>query len=249
MAKRVKKTKIIKDNLKAFNKEITAFNKRLKNANKKKYIDDRTYKMLLIDKPKKDFYRQTIYTKRQFNNFINDLKKANQKTLKTAKKNYSRLGTELNKLAKTKYERMLLQKEIKKADNLRAKGDEIYKDIIFNINEKNYGKAFTRLQKMELETTNKERIYIENFKKAYKKAFGKNIEKTLKELTPYQIKQLAKVPNVIRQMYDTEYDPFMSDEQRKEYIDNLLKEAGDLEAGEKIDINEIDIDELLNGGF
>lgn len=245
MAKQVKKTKIIKDNLKAFNKAISSFNKRLKTANKKKYIDDRTYKMLLLDKQKKDFYRQTIYTKKQFNSFINDLKKANKDTLKKSKKDYSKLGSDLNKLAKTKYEKMLLQKEIKKANELTQKGESIYKDLIFNINEKNYEKAFTRLQKMELETSNKQKIYVENFKKAYKEAFGKNIDKTLKELTPYQIQQLAKIPNIIRQMYDTEYDPFMSEEKRKEYIDKILKEVENLENGEKIDISSIDIEELM----
>lgn len=247
MSKRVKKTKIIKENLKAFNKSISAFNKKLKNANKKKYIDDRTYKMLLIDKPKKDFYRETIYTKRQFNNFISDLKKANEKTLKPAKKDFSKLGSELNKLAKTKYERMLLQKEIKKANKLNEKGEEIYKDIILNVNEKNYEKAFSRLQKMELETSNKQQIYIDNFKKAYKEKFGKDVSKILDSLTPYQISQLAKVPNIMQMISPKgdEYDPFTSDETIKEYIDDILKKAENIENGEKINISEIDIDELL----
>ena len=162
MAKYIIKTKIIKDNLKSFNKEINSYNKRLKTAEKKGSINNKTYKMLMIDKDKKDFYRQNIFTKKQFKTFINTLKKANKNTLK-AGRNVKKLGSIINDLARTKYEKQILKQQLNKVNLLKA-GRNVKKlgSIINDLAQTKYEKQILKQQ------LNKVNLLKETFGVSYK---------------------------------------------------------------------------------
>lgn len=243
MSKQPRKTEVVKKNLKQFNDAIKNFNKRLQNANKKGNITQRTYKTLLIDKDKKDFYRENIYTKRQFNKFIKQLEKATSKTLQKSTRQISKIGVELNKLAETRYEKILLKQAVEETNRLSRKGETIYQDIILNVKQENYQKALNRLSKIDIETTGKRERYIENFKRKYKEVFGKSIDEKFKKMTISQIKEIAKIPNMMNLLYEADSDPFASKSETKKRIDELFEEKRAKIMG-KDDEDTIDINEL-----
>ena len=158
MSKKIFKTEIIKRNLKTFNKEVDNFNKRLKKVYKSKNIPANSYKTLIIDKDKKDFFRANIYTKKQFKKFVNNLKMATSKTLK-AGRDYRSLGTILNDLASTTYEKKILKQQLKNEELLNKTFGTSYKDIMVNValesdkgkQRQRYNKLFNRLLKINFE--------------------------------------------------------------------------------------------------
>ena len=229
MAKSIIKTKIIKDNLKSFNKEINSFNKRLKTAEKKGTINNKTYKMLMIDKDKKDFYRQNIFTKKQFKTFINTLKKANKNTLK-AGRDVKKLGSIINDLAQTKYEKQILKQQLNKVNLLKETFGVGYKDILMNVatmeNKQNrnlaYDKLFNRFLKIDYDIPNKTRRYKEIFIKTYKDRFG--IEPDLKNVSMAGIHKISKLKKLdLRNLSDETQDATIVKAEVDEILENAKK--------------------------
>ena len=231
---------------KELNKQISVFNNKLIKALKKGNIDKNTYTALLIDKPKKDYYREMIYTKKQFNFFKNTLKKANEKTLKITKRQFKNIGENLNELAKTAFEKKILQQQLKKQKYLKDTFGHRFSDYIMDVAIKNdkekYYKLFNRILKMDYEVENKDKRYIENWKKAYKQRFGKRPKYQIDD--PRIIKEMLKNPNLA---IDNFYDPFKKDPEVKEDVDTNIKEIKkQLKKGGYVDDDEINIDELIN---
>ena len=234
MAKYIIKTKIIKDNLKSFNKEINSYNKRLKTAEKKGSINNKTYKMLMIDKDKKDFYRQNIFTKKQFKTFINTLKKANKNTLK-AGRNVKKLGSIINDLARTKYEKQILKQQLNKVNLLKETFGVSYKDILMNVatieNKQNrnlaYDKLFNRFLKIDYDIPNKVRRFKEILEKEYKERFG--VLPNLKGVSMSKIHRLSKLkkfdlrnlsdPLIDTSLVKAEFDEMIDDSRKNKFED------------------------------
>lgn len=227
MANRIKKTKIIKENLKAFNREIEAFNKRLKTAEKKEAIDNKTYKMLMIDKDKKDFYRANIFNKRQFKQFISNLKKGNKETFKKGR-DVKKLGSIVNELAQTKYEKMILKQQLNKTKLLESTFGQQYKDILINVatNESKtkrieaYDKLFNRYLKMDYDIPNKASRYLKTLEEWYEKRFGTKAD--TKGLTLKDIEKLSKLATFDLKLIS---DPTQNERDVKDQFDELLKNA------------------------
>lgn len=227
MAKKILKTNIIKQNLKTFNKQINAFNKRLKNAEKKGAINEKTYKMLLIDKDKKDFYRANIYTKKQFNSFVNNLKKANKQTLKKGR-DVKILGSIVNDLAPTRYEKIILKQQLKKVNLLKQTFGQNYKDILLNVatleNKNNrqlsYEKLFNRYLKLDYDIPNKTQRFKDTLEKAYKERFG--VKPDLKNISMQVLHKLSKLKKFdLRNLSD----PLVDTSIVKEEFDEMIEDA------------------------
>ena len=241
MKNKIIKTEIIKRNLKTFNTEIDNFNKRLKKALKTKNISQNTYKTLIIDKDKKNFFRANVYTKKQFKKFISNLKMANAKTLKKGR-DYRSLGSNLNELATTSYEKKILKQQIKNEELLNKTFGTSYKDIIFNValesdvskQKKQYEKLFNRLLKINYEIPNKERVFRERFKEIYKERFG--VEPNLKGITTKAMKKLARNPRFDLNLLS---DPTQDDVDVKDEFDTLLKQASRNNNNENDNVEEV----------
>ena len=233
MAKKIVKTNIIKSNLKRFNQEITAFNKRLKQAEKKGNISPDTYKMLMIDKDKKDFYRANIFNKRQFNKFINTLNKATPDTLKKGR-SVKKLGSIVNELAQTRYEKMILKQQLEKVNLLQQTFGQSYKDILMNVallenkkaKKESYNKLFNRYLKLDYEIPNKTARFKETFTRIYKERFGVN--PNLEGISVSVLDRLAKLRKFdLRVLSDPTQDTTILREEYDEMINDAKK--GNLE--------------------
>lgn len=192
----VHKTDLIKRNLKKFNKEVDNFNKRLKNAYKKKAINESTYKTLIIDKDKKDFYKQSIFTKNEFKKFVSELRLANENTLKKSSKNYKSIGDNFNELALTDYEKKILSKRLNNEKDLESTFGTDYADVLTDVaigDKEKYRKAFRRLTSGYLIKDKKTRVFKETLKRLYKERFGKE-NKKIDRLSKQQITNLSYNP-------------------------------------------------------
>lgn len=213
--KTIVKTEVVKSNIKRFNKEIKDFNARLKKAFAEKKINPTTYMTLLIDKPKKDFYSSNIYGKKQFNDFIAQLKRANKKTLQDAKK-----GIGDNLLIVSKYERDLYNRNFKYLDKYDRIYDSNYIDLAMNVNKMSYEKLFRLLPHIKYVTKNRSRKFKEGFEKAYKKVFNEDIEIDLNESELRDL--IDKNPNF---RIDLIYEEAQDKDTRREIIKDILKNA------------------------
>jgi len=232
----VHKTQLIKRNLKKFNSEVNSFNKRLKKALKKKNISETTYKTLIIDKDKKDFYKQSIFTKQEFNKFVSELKLANEKTLKQSTRNYKSLGN-FNELAQTTYEKKILSKRIKNEKDLESTFGTDYSDVLVDVamgDKEKYRKAFRRLQSGYLIQDKKTRVFKETFKRLYKERFGKE-NKKIDRLTKNQIDNLSHNPAFNLNLISPSLNQDDEDEYEKELKDNF-----DTLINEELEINDVE---------
>lgn len=202
--KKIQSTDIVKKNAKTFVKEINSFNKRLKNAMEKHAISKNTYATLMIDKDKRDFFKANIFTKKQFKEFVGNLKSANSKTLKASKKG---IGT--NFLQVSKYERKLYMQQFKYLQEYDKIYDVDYSDMAINVSKRNIEKVFERLQKAKYITQNKSIRFRINMKKAIDNIFGENkktkeIKEKLDKLNDKQLQDmLDSNPNIrIEMVYD-----------------------------------------------
>lgn len=192
----IHKTQIIKRNLKSFNKNVANFNKRLKKAYKKNNITESTYKTLVIDKDKKNFYKQSIFTKNDFKKFVSELKLANDKTLKKSNKNFKSIGKSFNELAFSDYEKKILSKRLKNEKDLEATFGVDYNDILVDVamgDKEKYRRAFKRLTTGYLIKDKKTYVFKETLKRLYKERFGKE-NKKIDKLTKEQITNLSNNP-------------------------------------------------------
>ena len=241
MSKKIFKTEIIKRNLKTFNKEVDKFNKRLKKAYKSKNIPANSYKTLIIDKDKKDFFRANIYTKKQFKKFVNNLKMATSKTLK-AGKDYRSLGTILNDLATKKKKKKILKQQLKNEELLNKTFGTSYKDIMVNValesdkgkQRQRYDKLFNRLLKINYEMPNKDRVFKQRFIEIYKERFG--VEPNLKGITIKAMRRLARNPRFDLNLLS---DPTQDDVDVKEEFDELLRQESKIKDNESDNIEEV----------
>ena len=232
----VHKTQLIKRNLKKFNSEVNSFNKRLKKALKKKNISETTYKTLIIDKDKKDFYKQSIFTKQEFNKFVSELKLANEKTLKQSTRNYKSLGN-FNELAQTTYEKKILSKRIKNEKDLESTFGTDYSDVLVDVamgDKEKYRKAFKRLQSGYLIQDKKTRVFKETFKRLYKERFGKE-NKKIDRLTKNQIENLSHNPAFNLNLISPPLNQDDEDEYEKELKDNF-----DTLINEELEIKDVE---------
>ena len=239
-----------KFNTRKFNKDVSAFNNRLKKALKKGNINKDTYKALLIDKPAKDFYRKTIKNKKDLTKFSSLLKKANADTLKPSKREFSKIGDNFNNLAKTRYEKIILKEQLQKNKYLKETFGHKYSDYIIDKaykidnkkgNTEEYYKLFNRLKNMDFEVDSRDKRYVDNWKKAYKERFGKSPRIHIDD--PRIIKEMLKNPNLA---IDNFYDPFSNDKELEEDVKRNIKEIKDkIKKGQYEDDDNIDIDELM----
>lgn len=232
----VHKTEVVKRNLKKFNNEINNFNKRLKKSLKKNNISEATYKTLIIDKDKKDFYRQSIFTKQEFNKFVSELKLANEKTLKQSNKTYKNLGN-LNELAQTIYEKKILKKRLKNEKDLESTFGTDYKDVLVDVamgNKEKYRRAFKRLQSGYLIQDKRTRVFKETLKRLYKERFGKE-NKKIDRLTKQQLTNLSFNPAFNLNLISPNLNPDEGDEYEQE-----LKEGFDTLIDEELKVKDIE---------
>jgi len=211
-----KNTSIIKNNLKRFEKVVKDYNERVKKAYNEGNISDSSYKTLIIDKDRKDFYKHNIYTKKQFENFVSELKNANEQTLKPARNKVGFLETAFEV---SRYEKKIYDKQLKKDSKLASTFGLDYSDIAVNVKQQDFNKVFNRLRRMDLQLDNRDRVFVDNFKNAYKKRFGKDLKVNI---TKDMIKELLKNPNF--DLHNVS-DPYLEDEDLREEIEKALKEA------------------------
>lgn len=211
-----KNTPIIKKNLKHFNKIIKDYNNRIVKAYDEGNISKSSYKTLILDKDRQDFYKHNIYTEKQYKSFVSELNKANEKTLKPSSK---KIGFLENAFDVSRYEKSIYDKQMKKDSKLVSTYGLDYTDIAVNVKQKDFDKVFNRLRKMDLTLDNADRRYVDNFKSAYKKRFG--VELKVK-ITRAMIKELLNNPNFDITSIS---DQFLEDEDVRKAVDKALKEA------------------------
>lgn len=226
--------------IKKINKEISVFNNKLKKAVKKGIIDKSTYQALLIDKPQKDFYRKTIYTKKQFNKFKTLLRKLDNKSLKPSKRNFKSISENFNELAQTRFEKQIIKEQLKKTKYLKDTFGHHYNDYIMGVamdtNKDKYYKFLKRIIKMEFDIDSIEQRYIDNWEKVYKQRFGHKPPIAIKD--PQIIREMLKRPNLsIDYIYTP--DPYAEDNAEEQEIIDNLKELRKMVKNRKNNAEEI----------
>ena len=191
---------------------------------------------MIIDKDKKDFYKQSIFTKQEFNKFVSELKLANEKTLKQSTRNYKSLGN-FNELAQTTYEKKILSKRIKNENDLESTFGTDYSDVLVDVamgDKEKYRKAFKRLQSGYLIQDKRTRVFKETFKRLYKERFGKE-NKKIDRLTKNQIENLSHNPAFNLNLIS----PTFEQDEKDEYLEHL-QDNFDTLINEELEIKDVE---------